>query len=91
MTTTPHQLELTDVRRSWIDAAIPLVVERIKDGQSFSADNLHTFLPAPEHLNWYGILCASLKRRGLIVNAGYATSTRPERNGAKVGLWKAKA
>ena len=85
--TVTTQLELSDLRRSWIEAAIPRV-RMFFDGQEFTADDLHRVLERPEQRNWFGVLMATLKNRGLIVETGYIVSTRPERNRACVLKWR---
>lgn len=89
-TGTSHQLELSQQKRSWIEAAIPIVLECAADGDTFCADKWHACLPVPYEDNWFGILAATMKRRGLIERVGYQASTRPERNGAVVAVWRRK-
>ncbi len=83
------QLELAGLRRDWVAAAVenwPLVVRSLPP--LWTADDLHERLPAPEEHNWFGVLCASLKAKGLIARVGYRPSARPEANGRVVAVWK---
>ncbi len=82
-----HQLELADLKRDWVEEsttrfpalALPAV---------WSTDDLHGLLPRPQEQNWFGVLMAALRNRGLIVKAGYKPSTRPEANGRVIALWR---
>lgn len=86
----PHQLELSTLKRSWVESAIPVVMDHIKDELPFVSDSLHGILPEPEENNWFGLLIAQMKRRGLIERTGYMASERPERNGAVIAIWRKK-
>lgn len=81
------QLSLLD--RDWITENVPLVVSRMR-GRDFTADDLHAVLGEPPEPNWYGILCAKMRNSGLIVGVGYRPSTRPERNGGVLRVWRLK-
>lgn len=82
-----HQLELAELKRDWVQessasfAALTLPAV-------WSADDLHGLLPEPQERNWFGVLMAALKNRGLIEKAGYKPSTRPEANGRVIALWR---
>jgi hypothetical protein len=81
-----QQLELTDLRREWIDEACERF-PTLQLPENWSAEDLHNLLPAPIHCNWWGVLTAKLKCARLIDCVGYQTSTRPERNGGVVRVW----
>lgn len=80
--------QLSLLQRDWVNDAIPVVLEQARDGRPFTADKFHAFLPVPEHNNWFGVLIAAMKNRGLIEKVGYVPSTRKERNGAVVASWR---
>lgn len=82
------QLDL--LQRTWIEDSIPIVERAIRGLESFNGDLLHSILPAPPELNWYGILLCRMKRRGLIERIGYIQSTRPERNKGVIAQWRAR-
>jgi hypothetical protein len=82
-----QQLELTALKRDWIESAIP-TVKMFFSGHEFTADDLHPVLDKPEQPNWFGVLIAAMKRRGLIVETGYIVSARPERNKSRILRWK---
>jgi hypothetical protein len=84
----PHQLELTGLKRVWLDDAFAKFC-RNRPVFSFTADDLHKILPAPEHQNWWGVLTARLKNAGVIRRVGAQPSTRPEANGRMVSVWEA--
>lgn len=84
---TQLALPLTSLRRSWITQAKPVVVERMR-GRQFCADDLHGFLPEPEHWNWFGVLVAALSSQKLIRRVGSKPSERKARNGAYVGVYE---
>ena len=85
-----NQLELTDVKSSWLDAAEYLFhMERKKLGSTFTTDDLHPLLPAPQHPNWYGVLMARLKGNGLIRRVNAVASRRKEANGRLISVWEA--
>ena len=80
------QLELTAIKRAWIDEAaakfnsLPLPA-------TFTNDDLHSLLPVPAHPNWFGVLLASLKAQGRVRCEGYRASARKERNGGVLRIW----
>ena len=83
-----HQLELTTLKRSWIEEAIPVVLAHAKQVSFFTADDLHNILPTPAQRNWFGVLLAKMKNEGRIDRIGYRASTRWEANGRVVSVWK---
>lgn len=80
-----NQLDL--LQRDWCERAEPVILARMA-GRMFTADDLHPILDPPEHWNWFGILMAALKRRGLVGRIGYQPSKRPEANGRPVAVWR---
>ena len=81
-------LDLSELKRAWIDDALVAFNARAFSIGTFCADDLHQYLPAPPHKNYFGSLVAKLRRAGRIKEVGRVKSTRPERNGAKVTLWQ---
>ena len=81
------QLELAGLKRVWIDDAV-ISFARFYPGHRFTADELHSTLPTPDHDGWWGCLVAKLRCNGRIREIGRVKSTRPERNGAKITLWE---
>lgn len=84
-----HQLELTDIKRAWIDDCAPRLALILPQLGEFTSDDLHRILPSPEHPNWYGVLLAKLKCAGLVECVGYRPSARKERNGGVLRVWRA--
>ena len=56
--------------------------------RDFTTDNLHRLLDDPPHSNWFGVLMARMKNKGLIRRKGYQPSARPEANGRPVAIWE---
>ena len=84
-----HQLELTDLQRSWVDEALAVIVRAKCDlPETFTTDDLHAILPAPEHPNWYGVLLAKLRNSGVVEKFGYKPSARKSANGRVVAVWR---
>jgi len=87
----PHQLELTTLKRDWIDDAVSFITLRMNQWGTWSSDKLYEVLPTkPEHPNWMGAALAVLRNEGLIEECGRVTSKRKQANGRRVTLWKAK-
>lgn len=84
-----EQLELPGTRREWIDDAAPRLVMMLPTLGRFTSDDIHRLLPPPAHANWFGILVATLKNRGLVRKVGYKPSERKERNGGVISVWEA--
>lgn len=82
-----NQLELSEIKRAWIDDSALHFDCFMEQGEKFTADDLHKWLDAPPHDGWWGCLVAKLRCAGKIQEAGRVKSKRPERNGAKVTLW----
>ncbi len=85
-----HQLELTQLKRSWIEDAL-LVIVRASSAmlpEVFSTDDIHAILPEPAHPNWYGVLLAKLKNIGVVERFGDRPSKRPQANGRRVAVWR---
>jgi len=83
------QLELRDLRRPWVDDALPRLATLLPMLGEFTADDLHGKLPEPEHCNWYGVLVAAAKNKGLVEYVGHRKSCRAIANGRKVSVWRA--
>lgn len=82
------QLELAGLRRDWVEDAVPVVLAYARGVDSFTTDDLHGLLPAPEHPNWFGVLTAKLANQGLIERIGARPSRRPEANGRLLSVWR---
>ena len=82
------QLQLDTLKRDWIDSAVESFNARAFSIGTFTADDLHHYLPPPEHDGWWGCLVAKLRCSGRIKEVGRVKSMRPERNGAKITLWQ---
>lgn len=87
---TQLALPLTSLRRSWITQAKPVVVNYAATHGAFTSDDVRPLLTEPEEPNWVGAVFAGLKSEGHIERVGYQTSTRPERNGSVLAVWKRK-
>ena len=83
-----HQLELTAIKRAWLDEAVAAFESRSFSIGTFTADDLHQYLPKPDHDGWWGCLVAKLRCASRIREVGRVRSARPERNGAKITLWQ---
>ena len=84
-----YQLELSDLRRPWVDEALPRLAAMLPTLGQFTADDLHGRFPEPQHCNWYGVLVASARRARLIKRVGDKISSRKEANGRRVAVWEA--
>lgn len=81
------QLELTTIKRQWIDDAVASFPS-LKLPPVFCADDLHKHLPEPTEANWLGCFFAVLRNSKRIRRVGYKVSERPSRNGAEVKTWE---
>lgn len=84
---TQLALDLSRIKRTWLDAAAPVVLDQMR-GKQFCADDVHGIVPEPDNVNLFGVLMASLSSRGLITRVGSKPSQRKERNGAYVGIYE---
>ncbi len=82
------QLELTTIKRQWIDDAASQFALMAHKLGVFTFDDLHKILPTPEHVNWFGVLAAKLKNEGLIKRVNAVPSKRPEANGRLISVWE---
>ena len=85
---TENQLELSEIKRVWIDDAHARFMARLFSIGTFSADDLRHYVEPPPEPNWIGCLMARLRNEGRIREVGRVRSNRPERNGAKISLWQ---
>lgn len=86
-----HQLELTTIKRQWIDdAASQFALIKSRLGQ-FDFDEMHKLLPEPEQPCWWGIFSAQLAKAGIIRRVGARASKRPEANGRLISVWEVVA
>ena len=86
---TPHQLELSSVKRDWIEEATETFLAFRHSLRDFTTDDIRPLLPEPENVNWVGILMAKLKNKGLVRRVSARPSERPEANGRLVSVWEA--
>ena len=80
----PTQLNL--LKREWCEDAGPIVI-RMMRGAPFTSDDVREYLTPPKNNNYFGVLFATLKNKGLIKRIGYQPSKRPEANGRPVAVW----
>lgn len=82
-------------KATWLETALtqyPIIAPQLPD--EFSNNQAHDLfqkVKAPDgfiHPNWYGTLFRKLQAKGLIQFAGYTKSTRKERKGGVVALWR---
>jgi hypothetical protein len=85
---TQGVLDLTTVRRSWINDHKPVVMNYARIVDKFTTDDLHPlFHPEPSVPNWIGCLIRQLARSGSIRSIGYTQSKRPVSNGRAIAVW----
>jgi hypothetical protein len=83
-------LQIDVLKRQWCENALPCFY-LFSALQEFTSDDLHRHVPTqPEHPNWWGVLMAVAKQRGLIEPVGYRTSERKSANGRVVRVWRRK-
>lgn len=79
----------------WLQDAEAVILATVRAGRTVSADDLHELYAdepsATGNGNAYGRLFSSLAARGLLREAGWVRSTRPEARGRRVVLWAAGA
>ncbi len=78
------QLDL--LQRDWCERMEGIVLLTMR-GRTFTSDDLHGVLDTPEHPNWWGVLLARMKNKGLVQRIGYQPSTRKAANGRPIALW----
>jgi hypothetical protein len=84
-----HQLELSTIKRAWLDDAT-MRFKTLCLPETWTSDELHKMLPMPDSVAWWGILLAKLKNCGVVECVGYRPSARKERNGGVVRVWALK-
>ena len=82
--------QLNLMQRDWIEGCVPFIARQFT-GYTFTSDDLHGLLDAPAHSNWWGVLMAVCKNKGLVERVGYQPSRRPEANGRPIAIWKIKS
>jgi len=84
------QLDL--LKRDWCDLCEPVVLAKMRGPYAgdnvFTSDDLHPLLPTPQHHNWFGVLMARMKNKGLVERVGYQPSKRHEANGRPIAVWR---
>jgi hypothetical protein len=83
-------LKIDVLKRDWVENTIGILRDTFLSGTEFSTDKLHRIILKPEHPNWWGVLMAVAKQRGLIDPVGYRTSERKSANGRVVRVWRRK-
>lgn len=83
------QLELKAIKRQWVEESMCFLQLVMSDMGQFTSDDLHVILHPPQHPNWFGILLAAMKNKGLIRRVNAIASKRPEANGRLVSVWEA--
>jgi hypothetical protein len=83
-------LQIDVLKRDWVDSTLCLLLDSFALGEEFTTDSIHEIALHPEHPNWWGVLMAVAKQRGLIEHAGYKTSERKSANGRVVRVWRRK-
>lgn len=86
---SPIQLELGTLKRDWVSTSEDSLRPALKGLGRFSSDDLHSMLVKPTERNWFGVLLASLKNKGLIRRVDVMASRRPEANGRLISVWEA--
>jgi hypothetical protein len=81
-------LQLGELKRVWVDAMIENITA-LQVSDKFTSDDAHRW-GTPEHPNWWGVLMAVAKQRGLIEPVGYKSSERKSANGRVVRVWRRK-
>lgn len=79
------QLDLID--SDWCARMEPVVLARLK-GREFTSDDLHGIVEPPANPNLFGVLMAKLRPH--LERVGFRASSRPERNGGVVRVWRIK-
>lgn len=82
------QLELSTMKREWLDDAMgqfALIASRYR---RFTTDDLHPILGEPASRGWWGALTAKLQAEGFIREAGRVASQRKSANGRKITIWE---
>lgn len=83
------QLELSSLKRDWIDRNISRVLDAARGLPSFEAYDLRdAYTNPPACSNWVGIMFARLRKSRLIQEVGFAPSKNKASNGARVILWR---
>ena len=80
--------QLDFLQRDWCELCEPVVLAMA--GGVFTSDDLHPILPTPQHHNWFGVLMARMKNKGLVERVGYQPSKRPEANGRPIAIWRTR-
>lgn len=80
--------QLDFLQRDWCELCEPVVLGA--SFVSFTSDDLHPILPTPQHHNWFGVLMARMKNKGLVERIGYQPSKRVEANGRPIAIWRVK-
>jgi len=85
---TQGVLDLSEIRRSWIEENKPVVLAFCRPGARFTTDDLHPlFTREPEIPNWIGCMMRQLAYRKIIRRVGYTASQRPVSNGRAIAVW----
>lgn len=75
---------------AWLPQAEAALARRVHTGKPFTIDDLRREVDAePHHRNAWGALMHSAARRDEIRKVGYRQSSRRDRRGAVVAVWRA--
>lgn len=75
---------------AWLPQAEAALARRVHTGRDFTVDDLRSEVDAePHHQNAWGALLHVAARRDEIRKVGYRQSTRRDRHGAVVAVWRA--
>ena len=83
--------QLNLLQRDWCEQMEEHVKIIFGRWNTFTSDDLHKSIEEPHHHNWYGVLMARMKNKGLVERVGYQPSKRPEANGRPIAIWKIKS
>ena len=78
--------QLNLLQRDWCEFSEPVVL-RMMRGMPFTTDDIRHYLPEPANVNYYGVLMARMKNKGLVARITYRPSKRPEANGRPIAVW----
>lgn len=84
------QIEMSLENESWTHQCMNRFFIFFGSGDQFTADDLHGKFPEPPHFNAYGNLLHVMKKQNYIEHVSYTRSTRPERNGGLIRVWRVK-
>lgn len=72
----------------WQLDVLTAIRETIAEKDLITVDDIHPLVVEPTNWNQWGKAFSEAKRRGLIEEAGYVKSKRPESKGRRVLQWR---